>query len=807
VNTLLQDIRFAVRQMLRSPGFAITAVLVLALGIAANVIVFGVLQALVLRPLNVPHADRVVTLEQINQGPNLSFPVVRDIRDANTVFSAVAADRVMDFGLEANGVTRPVWGYEVSGQYFEVLAIKPLLGRLLQRSEDDHPGAAEAAVLSWTAWKSYFNSDPAIVGRVVRIDKHPYTIIGVTPRGFYGTEKFVQPDIFVPMANEAQLEGYDWLNTRYNQNVWVVARAKDGIALKQVQAELKTLASRIAHQHPSEDEKLSLQAVRPGLLGDLFGGPARAFLAGIMGLAGIVLLAACANLGSLFAARTADRSREIAIRMAVGSSRWRILRQLITEAFLIATIGGACACVIAWTALTALASWQPPTNFPIHFAVLPQPSLIAVALLFSLTAGILFGIIPLRQILKADPNEAIKTGGYSNAGGRWALRDILLAVQIALCCLTVTAAFVSLRGLKKTLTMDMGITPENAVLTKFELGQAGYSREQADRFQRQLLDRVAALPGVDAAGYGNTTPLALDQSTTDVYRQETTDFRASTEAFAASYYKVSPGYFKAAGTPLLQGRDFSFADGSKAPLVAIVNREFVTELFHTDQAVGRYFKNGGGDRIQIVGIVADGKYQHLSEEPKPAIFYPIVQDGDTTTAMIVRTRMDASEMAASVDKLVHDLDSGVPIMESGSWRSQLALQMFPAQVATIALGLFGSFGLLLSITGIFGLASYTVSKRVRELSIRVALGAQAKQVVSAALGRMLVLLAFGSVVGLGLGVAASSLLSAVVYQASAQDPLVLVSVALTMLLTGLLSVIKPVRRALHVDPAHLLREQ
>ncbi len=808
MNKLFQDTRFALRQMRRSPGFAVTAVLILTLGIAANVIVFGVLQALVLRPLNVPHADKIVTIEAINQGPNLSFPVVRDIHDGNTVFSAVAADRLMDFGLGANGVTRSTWGYEVSGQYFEVLAIKPFLGRLLQRADDDHPGAAEVAVLSYAAWKSYFNSDPTIIGRTVRIDNHPYAVVGVTPRGFYGTEKFVQPDIFVPMANEAQLEGYDWLNTRYNQNVWVIARAKEGIAPQQVQAELKTLAARIAHQHPVEDERLTLQAVRPGLLGDMFGGPARAFLAGVMGLAGIVLLAACANLGSLFAARTADRSREIAIRMAVGSSRWRILRQVITEAFLISLIGGVCACFLGWTALNALASWQPPTTFPIRFAVLPNPSLMAVALLASLAAGSLFGIMPLRQILKTDPNDAIKsTASLSSAGRRWAFRDILLAIQIALCCITITAAFVSLRGLKKTFTMDMGIAPENAVLTRIELGQAGYSAEQAAQFQRHLLDRVAQLPGVDAAAYANTTPLALDQSTTSVYSQETTDFRAATEAFPASYYKVSPGYFKAAGTPLTQGRDFTLADDSKAPAVAIVNREFARGLFHSEQAVGRYFKDGAGDRIQIAGIAGDGKYQHLSEDPTPAIFFPITQRATTSTSIVVRTRLDSSEMAASVTRLVHNLDAGVPVMESGSWRSQLALQTFPAQVATIALGLFGSFGLLLCVTGIFGLASYTVSKRLRELGIRVALGAQARQILSAALGRMMVLLAGGSVIGLVMGVAASRLLAAVVYQASAQDPFVLISVALTMFVTGMLSVVGPVRRALHIDPANLLREQ
>jgi predicted permease len=495
MTNLLQDLRFALRQMRRSPGFALTAVLTLALGIAANVIVFGVLQALVLRPIDVPHADRVMTLARTdNTYPIFSYPEVRDVRDGNSVFSAVAAWTVNNFGLEANGVTRPVWGYEVSGQYFEVVALKPFLGRLLQRSDDDHPGASEAAVLSWPAWKSDFNADPDIVGKTIRINKQPYTIVGVTPEGFYGTEKFLMPDIFIPMANE----GVSWLESRQNQNTWSIVRIKDGVTQPQVQAELNTIAAGIQRQFPKEEEKLGYTVTRPGLMGDFIAPQARGFLLGVMLLAGIVLLAACANLGSLFAARTADRTREIAIRMAIGSSRWRIVRQVLLEAFVTSIFGGACACALAWTALNGLANWHPPTEYPFKFHVMPQPSLILMALLISVSAGVLFGVMPLRQIFKADPNDAIKSGSSQSSGGRrWALRDVLLAAQIALCCVTVTAAFVSLRGLSKAMTMDMGINPKHAAMIKFELSQAGYSNVAADQFQRRLLEKVAQLPGVE----------------------------------------------------------------------------------------------------------------------------------------------------------------------------------------------------------------------------------------------------------------------------------------------------------------------
>jgi ABC-type antimicrobial peptide transport system permease subunit len=327
-----------------------------------------------------------------------------------------------------------------------------------------------------------------------------------------------------------------------------------------------------------------------------------------------------------------------------------------------------------------------------------------------------------------------------------------------------------------------------------------------------LLEKASHLPGVEAAAYGTTTPLSMDTSDSNVFSQQATDFKPSHRAFDAYDYWVSPGYFSAAETPLLAGRDVSFTDTTKTPAVAVVNREFARRLFHSGDAVGRYFKNSSGQPVQIVGVVADGKYFSLTEDQEAVAFFPISQGPTGHTSFLVRMRPDSpdsatNDMAATVRKVVRDLDPAIPVRVSSAWKNQLGLTFFVSQVATVALGLFGAFGLLLSITGTFGLASYTVSKRLRELSIRVALGAQAKQILSAALGRMLILLAAGSVAGLLLGVAASRVLSAIVYQASAQDPVVLAAVVFTMLLTGSLSVAGPVRRAVRIDPANVLREQ
>jgi predicted permease len=813
MNNLLQDLRFAFRQLRRSPAFAFTGITILTLAIAANVIVFGVLQGLILRPLELPQPDRVMQLGRTSQTyPVFSYPEVRDVRDDNTVFSNVAAYIMLSLGLEVDNVSRVGWGYEVSGQYFELTRIQPFLGRLLQPA-DDQPGAAQVAVLSWAAWQGSFGADPNIVGKKVRIDKQPYTIVGVTPEGFYGTEKVMQPDVFVPMVNGAALEGVNWLEQRRDWHVFAVVRLKDGVTLPQALAELNTIADRMKSQYPADEEGLGFKLVRPGFGGDFLGDPLRGFLTGLMILAGVVLLAACANLGGLFAARTLDRSREIAIRLAIGSSRLRIVRQVAVEALIISIVGGALACGLAWSALTGLANWRLSDVIPFRFFVVPEPSLIMMALLTSVLAALLFGLMPLRQVFKTDPNETIKSGGNrSSAGRRWAMRDILLAGQVALCCLTLTAAFVSLRGLSQALTMDVGFNPKDAVRLQFDLGQVGYSSQGAELFRRQLLDRVSRLPGVQAAGYASTTPLALKPRTTPVFSEQISDFRTSNIAFYGYVYAVSPGYFAASQTPLLAGHDLKSSDTEKSAPVAVVNREFARELFHSDDVVGRYFKNLSGRSIQIVGIVADGKHLRLNEDAEPAVFFPFSQWPDTSTSLVVRTGPDpsgavANEMAASIRKVINDLDSAVPIQQSGAWSNQLGLVLFPSRVATVALGLFGGFGLLLSVTGTFGLASYTVGKRLRELSIRVALGAQGKQILWAALGRMLILLASGSVVGILLGFAASQVLAAIVYQASAQDPIVLAAVGFTVLLTGALSVAGPVRRALLVDPAQLLREE
>jgi predicted permease len=399
------------------------------------------------------------------------------------------------------------------------------------------------------------------------------------------------------------------------------------------------------------------------------------------------------------------------------------------------------------------------------------------------------------------------TPDISLAGPRFSFRDLLLALQITLCSVLVTASFVSLRGLNKTLSSDLGFNPQNVTIAGFDLQLAAYKSADAERFNRQVLERASHLPGVTAAGFANTIPLSLDQSGYAIYAEDTTDMRNANMKFGAQVYSVSPGYFRAAGTRLLAGRDFTWHDDEHAPKVAVVNQTFVRKLFGTEQAIGKRFKEHDGHTYEIVGIVEEGKYQTVAEDSTAAVFDPSGQYPDTATRLLVRSTTSSTETASALHKLITSLDPGVPISNIVSWQDDLAIALFPARAATIALGILGGLALMLAITGIFGLASYSVSKRLREFGIRIALGASSREVLRTALTRTLVLLTIGSFAGLALGAAASRLLASIVYGANSRDPLVLIGAVITMVLVGLISAAIPAKRALSVDPVVLLRTE
>jgi predicted permease len=808
VKGFVQDLRYAFRQLRKSPGFTVAAILTLALGVGANSVVFSLLNQLVLRPLNVPGGKDLYQVGWPTGEPSESYPDYLDVRDRNRSFDGLMAYEISTAALDFDGKAVPVWIYTASANYFDVLEVQPHLGRFFHASDEHGPNSAPYIVLSYKYWKNHFRGDRGAVGRVVRVNKYDYTILGVAPEGFRGTELFYAPDFWIPIVNQQQVEGTSNLDSRTNRGRWLVGRLKSGVTPAQATADLNSIAGYLAKTYPKEDDAIRFALARPGLAGDMLGGPVHEFVATLMLLAALILLAACANLGGLFAARASDRTREIAVRLALGSSSGRIMRQLLVEAVLVSLVGGAFGVTASSFLLGVLSQWHPDPIFPINLEIHTDLATYALALSLSLLSGLLFGMVPIRQVLKTDPYQGIKAGATRwTVSRRFALRDLLLGAQIAVCAVLVTSSLVAVRGMIRSLHSNFGFDPHNVLQVNTDLVMAGYKGEQVAAVQKRMLAAVQNLPGVAAAAYASRIPLNLGWSENTVFSDATTDYRMSNALAHPNEYYVSPGYFHTAGTALLEGRAFTWDDKQDAPAVAVVNRQFARIIFGSDKnAIDKYFKISDGTRVQIVGLVEDGRYRTLSEDPQPAMFLSILQFPSSWTWLIVRTRQDAQRFVTTLDRALHAVDPGLPL-SINTWDRELGTALLPARAASIALGMLGMMGAMLSLTGIFGMAAYSVSKRLRELGIRVALGAHRKEVLTVALGRAFRLLTIGSAVGVGLGVLGSRVLSYIVYQATPKDPVVLAGVIVAMLSVGILATWIPARRALSVDPALLLHEE
>ena len=808
---LIGDLRFSLRVLLKSPGFAIVAILTLAFTIGANAIVFSVLNALVLRPLNIPHPQSLYSLGRGSQyAPFQSYPDYRELRDRNRTFENLIAYAIIgSIAIDTGGSPSEAWPYLASGNYFDALGIQPYLGHFFHAADERGTNSAPYLVLSYDYWRAHFHAYSGVIGETVQLNRHPFTIIGVAPAGFRGAELFFSPDLWAPMVDLPEVGGWNPLENYDDHSIWIAGHLKPGVTRAQATADLNIIAASLAQSHPKSDEGLHFELARPGLVGDHLGRPARAFMAGLMLLAGLILLAACANLGSLFAARAADRSREIATRLALGSRRSRIVRQLLTEAILVSLAGGVLGLFGGVAILRGLSAWRPIPDMPINVPVNPDVRTYLVALLLALFSGFLFGLVPVRQVLRADPYQVIRSGSTGLAASRrFAMRDLLLAGQIAICAVLVTASLVAVRGLVRSLHGNFGFEPSHALLAGADLHMAGYSDDRAATMERQMRDAIAAIPGVTAAAYAQNFPLQFGgDSDSNVFRSSVTDYRPSNAAADAYQYTVSPGYFQASGTALIAGRDFTWHDDAKSPKVAVVNEEFARKVFGSIQnAIGSDFKIPAGMRVQVVGVVQDGKYHNLTEAPASAMFFSILQQPASGIVFIARSDRDPQEIARALETTLRSLDPSLPF-DAHTWNRELDPVLFASRVAAVALGVLGLLGAMLAVTGVFGMASYVVSRRLRELGIRVALGAGRQEVLGAALGRAFRVLAIGSAAGLLLGVLATKVLASLVYQATPKDPLVLLGVVLTMLLLGLIATWLPARRALAVDPMILLREQ
>jgi predicted permease len=800
VENLLFDVRYALRVLRKSPAFTVVALLTLMLGIGANVVVFGVLNAVLLQPLAVsdPGSLYQIRHKQWMSGRLLttSYPAFEDFRRRNTAFSGLTGVYGYSHAtLIWRNAVRKVHGDAVTGNYFDLLGVQPQAGRFFHAMDEHGPDSAPYVVLSDALWRSAFNADPGLVGTTVELDKHPFTVVGVAPARFHGTERFVWPDYWLPIV----MEGADYLRSRRSIDVTVIGRLKPGVTAQWATDNLNAIAAQLSKEYPETDDGQPLRLIHPGLYGD-DADVIRGFLWGVTVLALLVLAAACANLATLFAARAADRSRELALRVALGSSRGRLVRQLLTEAVLVSLLGGAAGLAGARLVLGVLNRSHP---FVGALTVTLDARVYFAGLALTLASALLFGMAPAWQTWRSSPLQMMR-GGPANSIHlrRFALRDLLLGVQIAICTLLVTASLVAVRGMVRALDAPLGFEPRGAMLVDIDLSEAGGASVE---IKKAAIEAVRSVPGVTAAGTVSRTPFTGGMHGVPIFRPGTTEFELNNSALAPYVFTISPEYLKAAGTRLLDGRDVSWHDTTKTPYVAIVNETFARKMWGRTPAIGQRFIVSG-NLTEVVGVAQDGKYHDMQESPQPVAYVPLSQNEQSETIFVVRSRRAPSEMAAALGRTLSAIAPNAPITVE-SWSDSLEEELFPARAATVALGAMGLLAAMLAVTGIFGMAAYSVSRRMKELGIRVALGARRRHVMSAAVGRPMVLLGVGSVVGLLSGIFASRLLEQIVYRANPRDPVVVGGAVLTMALLGILASAIPARRALTVDPSRLMREE
>ncbi|HMJ06663.1 MAG TPA: ABC transporter permease [Chthoniobacterales bacterium] len=811
MEKLLQDIRYGLRQLLKHPGFATLAIISMALGIGANTSIFSLVDTVLLRPLA---AENPSQLRQVygtlHNGADYtlqSYLNYKDYRDRNEVFSGLIGYRVVVSSLSHNGVNQRVWGYVATGNYFEVLGVKLALGRGFRPEEDATPGSHPVLVLSHGCWERRFGSDPAIIGQTVLLNARPFTVIGVAPKGFIGTEVAYSPEMWVPTMMAKEIEpASNWLEQRDSDNMFVVGRLKPGVSEGEAEAQLNALSVQMGHDYPKTAGR-GVKLIPPGLFLPDIRSSVFSFAGLLLAVGGLVLLLACVNLANLLLARATERRKEIAIRLAVGASRFRLIRQLLTESVLISTAGGAAGVLLAAFINRAVHNIQLPIDIALLFDLRIDWRVLTFTLVLSIATGILFSLIPALQSSKPQLVPALKDEASMAGFRRSRLRNALVIAQVSLSLILLVSAGLIMRSLQAAQRMRPGFDPQNAVSLSFDIGLQGYDEAKGRAFEKEVLDRARALPQVSAAAFADYLPLGLNYNSTTIYieGQPTTSISKLPFAVPAG---VSPGYFEAMGIPL-RGRDFSVDENKKESRFAIVNETFVRKFYAGQDPIGKRFNWRGPDEPfwEIIGVVPDGKYNSLGEDPKAAVYTPFLRDYSGSAVLVARTKGDPRAALNALRADVQKLDPTLPIYGVKTLTEHMGTSLFPVRMAAITLGSFGLLALLLAAVGIYGVMSHMVAGRTREIGLRMAIGAQRADVRRLILRQGMLLAAIGSIVGLTIALGGAQLLKTMLYGVSPSDPITFALGALTLQGVALLACWLPARRATHVDPMVALRAE
>ena len=817
-----KDIQYAFRTLTKNPGFAIIGIVTLALGMAANTTIFSVVNGLILRPMAVPHPEQMTVLALQQAGTTglqtFSYPDFLDLRRESASTADLFTYRVSLAGLSVEGKGDHCVISRVSNNYFSALGIAPAVGRLILPTEGITPGSDPIIVLGYSYWQKRFAGDPGVVGKHVEMNGHPATIVGVTPKGFYGTYAMLNMDAYVPLSatftEELGTPVNDTWTKREMRRLTVLARLKPGVDLQQARASLNVVAKRLSEQHPDIDKDISVlvfpeKLARPEPDSDN-SLPTVAFI--FIALSSLVLLVACFNVANVLLVRATVRQREMAIRAAMGAGRGRLVRQYLTESLLLALLGGGAGLLLASWASGFLSSLSLGTSLPIQFDFHPDSRVYLFAFAAIFLTGLIVGIVPALRIARTDVSAILHEGGRGSSDGprRQFARNTLVAAQVAGSLVLLVVAGLFVRSLGKAQNINLGFDPDQILNLSTDVSGLGYSEARGREFYRDLDTRIRALPGVVSEAQAFTVPLGYI-SADDVVTIPGHPDEPGKQPPSIENNSVTPGYFQTLRMPLLRGRDFTEADGPKAPQVAVISEAMAKKLWPAEDALGKIFfiKDDTKKPIEVIGVIQDAKYRDITEEPRPIFYQPLAQNYVPMRTIHIRTSVPPESLAVQVEQQINELAPGLAVSEVQDMRHALQgangffFYSFGAQVTAV----LGLLGLILAVVGIYSVVSYAAARRTQEIGIRIAMGAAPGDILRMVLRQGLSVVGIGLALGLAISLVGTRVLNGFFVGIKPSDPVTFVAVVLLLTAIALIACWIPARRATRIDPLVALRHE
>jgi predicted permease len=814
MTSFWQDVRYSLRMIAKAPGFAAIAILTLALGIGANTTIFSWINASLLNPVpGLASPSEVVALTLSKPGDNpfpFTYPDVEAIRDGQQSFTGIAACGFVTMSLTGKARPERVWGMVASANYFDVLGVRSILGRGFLPVEDEKPGGAPVAVISYRLWQAHFAANPDIVGQAIEINQHPYTIVGVAPAVFQGSQTGVRTEIWVPIVMEEQLmPGGDLLHDHHQFWLLVFGRLKPGVVLERAQEEMTLRLKREAKNYPEEHKGHDSVTAYP-LWRNPFG--LNYFLATLlpmlMCIAGLVLLLACANVANLMLVRSVGRRREIAIRMSLGASRWRLVRQLLVESLMLALAGGAVALLITFWTTGTLMKFIPPADFPVWLSVRADRTVLLATLVISVLTGVIFGILPALRSSSEAPVAVLKEDTGSASGGlrKARLASGLVVAQISLSLLLLICAGLFIRSVMSAQEINPGFNPHNVLIASYDLFTAGYSEASGAEFDRQLVAKLEALPGIQSVALSSRVPLRFDSGSTSVKPEGYVS--QANESMETQVAIITPNYFQTMQIPIVKGRDFTLQDTKSSQRAVVVTEAFVDRYWPHQEALGKQLNSDlTREWFTVVGVARDSRVTGLNEKATPFVYLPLYQVYRATMIINARVVGDPFAFGKTVQTTIHELNADLVVFEVTTLESSEQIASFPQRVAGTFVGAFGLLALVLATVGIYGVTAYTTRQRTHEIGIRMALGASKEDVLRLVLGQGIRLALVGVSIGLVVSILLTRFLKKLLFGVTSTDAITFSSVAVLLCVVALAACFIPALRATRVDPMAALRYQ